>query len=62
MWTSDGTVAGTSMVVDLNQGAHGVNVAKRTFVYGNKIFFPGDDGTTGFGGHPMESADRSEGH
>ena len=55
MWTSDGTVAGTTMVVDLNQGsAHGVSQSG-LFVYGNKIFFPGDDGTTGFVcGHPME--------
>lgn len=47
LWRSDGTLAGTQMVKDINPGAASSNPYAIT-VSGNKIFFRADNGLNGF--------------
>ena len=47
LWKTDGTTAGTSMVVDLNNGSgHGVGGNKGAhYVHGNTLYYQCDDGS-----------------
>ncbi|MEP7011310.1 MAG: hypothetical protein ABJC13_13390 [Acidobacteriota bacterium] len=47
LWTSDGTLAGTHLVIDLRLGDRGSEVAELTWFKG-RLYFTGDDGR-GFG-------------
>lgn len=50
IWSSDGTIAGTSMLKDINPGtghAFNLNWDPCFFVFNNKLFFKADDGSHG---------------
>ena len=46
LWTSDGTAAGTVLVLDINSGSTGSKPAHLTAV-GNRLYFTADDGMHG---------------
>ncbi len=46
IWVSDGTTAGTNMLLDINPGT-GAASPKDLIVYNNKLYFTADDGTNG---------------
>ena len=52
LWSTDGTVAGTQMVVDLSPGSDGrddINATPSDLItVGNALYFAGDDGTHGW--------------
>jgi ELWxxDGT repeat protein len=47
LWVTDGTTAGTQLVIDLNPGSNNSNPANLTVV-GTELFFTANNGTTGF--------------
>lgn len=47
LWRSDGTVAGTSMITDLNPGSANGVTSRTIAVLGNYAYFGGDDGVHG---------------